>query len=255
MSVWDLIEQLPEPARLARGLKGKSSPLGKGKEGTPLREVNKEERRGKGILTISKELEPSEKAAEDWRRINEEEGFEACAWYTSYHYGPGWGIRIDESCFYGIASDIHFQLNFEMKRSVRVAYEFLEEHEMFHHQVDAFTTMMEINEDKEYYQPYMDNVYEPVHFTNDCIEEALANRYVYKKRSGDIRGYLEDVFKAQPPGYSNFKDYLSRRNWKSGRDKLAGQIRSGQVNPARPFPPLHDLFPSVSSLPGKFLHF
>ena len=105
------------------------------------------------------------------------------------------------------------------------------------------------------YIDYFNNYYSPNFRTSNCIEESLANRYVYGRYQylKLERFTLEHLFSRQPPGYREYDKYKGTEFHFGERDLLQIILDHGKIG-AKPF--LYDL--SLEQLfkrlnPAKFL--
>lgn len=162
---------------------------------------------------------------------------ERCAWYRSFHYRPldYWGIHFNQDCWIRIADRFfrHAQYG-SWGESLKGAFMYLFLHEFFHYITDLAASTIEILSGNPYvYDEYSRNVYTASFPSVDCIEEALANRYLYG-RAESVRlhkDYLYASLEAQPPCYQLFNQYLGANFWK-GRRLLTNQIKEGMIRPS-----------------------
>lgn len=111
-------------------------------------------------------------------------------------------------------------------------------HEVFHYQVEKFTTDQEISQRRNLYLPYKKTVYCYYYLTEYCLEEALAESAVHKSKfvkdnlgidSSDINIILETHSNSLPAGY---KDYRCGR---FNGEENAHQILSSQIIKTTPY--------------------
>jgi hypothetical protein len=182
-------------------------------------------------------ISPSEETSninvrEDWSRFI----FEECAWYKSFHYSlSDWGIHIKEQCWLEIARKFFRHKQFpNFLECIKSAFFFVFLHELFHYINDLAAARMEIiTRNPSFYLNYSNNVYAKTFLSSDCIEEALANRYLYGRRDTRLSfNYLYQILKAEPPGYCDFDSY-SGPNFRKGRRVLMNQVLSCSIHPGR----------------------
>jgi hypothetical protein len=88
-------------------------------------------------------------------------------------------------------------------------------HELFHFQVERFTTILEIAQKRSLYLPYKKTVYCHYYLSKYCLEEALAEHTAIESRTirnklkseftpSEIRSILEAHARSLPPGYRDF---------------------------------------------------
>ena len=150
--------------------------------------------------------------------------FDKCAWYISYHYIPRtfWGIHINFSCLESVANELYNKcknLIGDSSGAKKAAFLYLFTHELFHYIVDNACSIMEIvTKDPHIYKKYSRDVYEKLYATSQCVEEALANRFLYgRSKSVHIQeNYLFQALKKHPAGYRDFDQYLGK-NFRYGR--------------------------------------
>lgn len=163
-----------------------------------------------------------------------------CAWYQPAHYfGSSMGIYIRQECLPRIARNImlfskgtlhgvprastladHFQF-------AALIYLFL--HEQHHHKVESlgFRALIATGFDK--YRPYKTHVYRKTFWTDDCLEESLANAESYRRLTERkykkalhpvaweaLRNYLVATMPFGPPGYRRGIDYFDNSNYRKG---------------------------------------
>lgn len=200
-------------------------------------------------------------------------GLEAYATYLPLHFfledkgddTPSWGIYISLQGILKLAAviqeaainlwgvpDQQAKINF-----TDVAYQILLRHELEHYKVESFALNAEMMLGEPIYTPYLMNVYTNTYCTDECLEEALANRtildstvikemfsklYPERKPAVPWRDLICKLFlDHQPPGYRNYA--LTRWNPR-GRDKerreamnfLCNQVVQGQINPFEDIP-------------------
>ena len=179
------------------------------------------------------QLEPPElEAADEVEASQRDLGFEAFAFYASFHHAqPGgrWGI------FY-YAEGIR-RLTVLLMRRVRLrrfeadlaARKMLHAHEHYHFRLDVGALHDELALRKPLYLNYSRQVYSKVLFTSGCVEEALANRAMTRARfwgeadeSRKTREFVISFCKSGPPGYRDFDGDLTLL-----KEKLLGQLRTG----------------------------
>lgn len=179
--------------------------------------------------------------------------FDVCAWYQPIHfYGPDWGIFIREQCVVSLAWRI---ARFLDPSAVTSAYPpnlakeliigstftfFLHEH--FHHKVEAFGIRLWVVEGAKRYVRYKKGVYRPTLYTDNNLEEALANadsrrrfsHSPYNELSPSVRSAIRDalewVFAISPGGYRKAEDYFGA-DFRPGTWNLQAQIQEARLRP------------------------
>jgi len=192
--------------------------------------------------------------------------FERCAWYQSHHFWPRfYGIFIREDCIVNVARELYHIDDIVFRRcNFKCAWEpayisalaLLFAHELYHFNIDLVSTYLEsIIQDPMTYIDYFNNYYSPNFRTSNCIEESLANRYVYGRYQylKLERSTLEHLFSRQPPGYREYDKYKGTEFHFGERNLLQIILDHGKIG-AKPF--LYDL--SLEQLfkrlnPAKFL--
>jgi hypothetical protein len=115
----------------------------------------------------------------DLERANSEAGFEAFAFYISFHNcteDRKWGIFYYDDAIRALAIKISRDLGItDDRRCARLAVEIIRKHELFHFRFDLFALQQELTLKRPLYNKYQRNVYRKVLFTKDCYEESLAN--------------------------------------------------------------------------------
>jgi len=148
-------------------------------------------------------------------------GIEALAWYRPFHYLPMdlWGIYITLYGLRYLVSQIKkFFLHQKSIDALKSAFDILWHHELFHSLVELFALRCELISLQPKYIPYYLAIYKKQY--PNCIEEALANRYVLsRKRLRSVHPYIVAFFDRQPGYYRKYKDYLGPK-FKNGREEL-----------------------------------
>lgn len=115
----------------------------------------------------------------DIELANSEAGFEAIAFYISFHNRTAdgkWGIFYYDDAIRAFATKISRDLKIpDSKKSARLAVEILRKHELFHFRFDLFALQQELMLQRPLYNEYHRNVYGKVLLTEECFEESLAN--------------------------------------------------------------------------------
>jgi len=170
--------------------------------------------------------------------IPEGSTFEAsfCSWYQPYHFIPRnkWGVHIRYRCWGTLSVDLYRgcpNLINNSIDSVKAAFFYLYIHEFFHYLVENVTSYMEIkNENPFLYVDYLSNIYTKVFNTSECLEEALANSYLFDR--SDLchieKQFLKLKLLNQYPGYNGFINY-SGTKFKDGLSQLFSQIAKNSV--------------------------
>lgn len=118
----------------------------------------------------------------------------------------------------------------------RLALELLLRHKWYHHQVELLASHLEDISDALCYEQYHRNAYQKTFADEACIEESLANAYVYRSRACSRRAPNRTIFRAlfdkaaqnQPTAYQNYHRYR-------GEDfQLGGQYLGNIVQTANP---------------------
>jgi hypothetical protein len=159
--------------------------------------------------------------------------FEAsfCSWHQPYHYLPRtkWGVHIR----YISWGTLSARLNKECPNlidnpidSVKAAFFYLYLHELFHNLIENVSTKMEIEyRDPLLYINYLSNIYSKVFNTSKCLEESLANSYLFERSNlcHIEKQFLEHELLSQGEGYNNFIDYVGEK-FNNGLRQLISQI-------------------------------
>jgi hypothetical protein len=190
-----------------------------------------------------------EKVVEEWPRPRE--GAHACAWYISFHWRqPLWGIHILEPCWSAVAERFwrHQPPNVYRRPidAVRAAFFYLFNHELYHYCSDVGASLIEITKGRaDVYIPHHHKIYLKTYGTSDCLDEALANRYVYgrDKTMRVSKSYLKAILLAQPGGYRDFLPFVGNDFW-IGRRTQMNQFLSLQLHP-RPELPIENMIELV----------
>ena len=123
--------------------------------------------------------------------------------------------------------------NLSRLKAATAARLFLYHHEAFHHKVESMATRLEVSHRQPLYRRGFLDVYESTIGTPECIEEALANAYAYRKvkeaftqkdwRWGAVGTGLRSYMNGQPPGYNRAEEFIDDEAYYAARDAFAEQ--------------------------------
>lgn len=189
----------------------------------------------------------------------DKESHNPCAWYKPAHYfGSSMGIYIRQDCIPWIARNImlfskgtlhggsrkstladHFQF-------AALIYLFL--HEQHHHKVESLGFRALITTGLDKYRPYKTHVYRKTFWTDDCLEESLANAESYRRLTerkykkalhpvawDALRNYLAATMPFGPPGYRMGVDYFNNTNYRRGISLQQCLMIHGKLPPSGGF--------------------
>lgn len=189
------------------------------------------------------------------RSNHERPQWDICAWYQPIHFhGYDWGIFIRQDCLLRLARKIRIELLkscpsavsqnrlFQAKAFLRGAFTAYYHHEVYHHKTECFGLRLHVIQKKSSYLPYYSQVYMPNRGTDDQLEEAIANAFMYRSLFLDMPWIPRDVLRAtqeylcasfphDPPGYRKAVDYLGKRRFESGQHLLLCRAQEASVNP------------------------
>src|SRR5215216_6237566 len=171
--------------------------------------------------------------------IGSEFEMSSAAWYQPYHYLPrtAWGIHIRYDSWLRIAAKLYHNCHSLISKgvdSVKAAFLYLFNHALFHYITENASSMLEIASDNpNLYTNYQFNIYSKLFNSSDCIEETLANSYLFEKaeQCHIDKQYLKEELSNQTKGYKQFVNYLGS-NFLNGSRRLISQIQNGVPNPA-----------------------
>jgi hypothetical protein len=154
-----------------------------------------------------------------------------CTWYQPYHLSPRtkWGIHIRYSSWMKIT----FQLNKEcpyliskLNDAIVAAFLYIYFHGAYHYILENAISRIELFiKDPSLYSNYYINTYLKTFNTSDCMEESLANTYLYKHSSQCHinKEYLKNILINQGNAYADFIKF-TENNFFKGSQKLLLQI-------------------------------
>ncbi|MBA3750219.1 MAG: hypothetical protein H0X03_04885 [Nitrosopumilus sp.] len=195
---------------------------------------------GQLIQDIAYKIEENS-AVDDNLKMSFESDF--CSWYQPYHFLPrvNWGIHIRYYSLLSIGTRFYSKypnLKSKPNDSARAAFYYLYLHEVFHYLVENSASIMEIITGKEnIYKKYLSKVYSKLFNKSDCLEESLANCYLFDRCESYFidKAFLKEELLRQSSGYNNFLTY-DGLNLKKGIRKLVSQIRNTKPNPLSDLP-------------------
>lgn len=180
--------------------------------------------------------------------LTTELGRDAFGFYLPMHYyfkskKSPWGIYLFPDLIMPWAKNLYLAKGKSLGLSLKqVEYAFtyaVFRHELFHHQVERFSTKQEILTHKVNYKAYDEKVYEPTRKSEDWLEEALAEATVLKSvhvfhnieiKPSTFRKLYEFDLKRMPPGYSDY--HCSKYGGYENAHRLfASQIAQCRIKP------------------------
>jgi hypothetical protein len=188
-------------------------------------------------------------------------GFDAIAYYRSFHYEPqyAWGIYIKKS---GIQSVAEWLLEANVNDRdgnllmlddcLNLAYFFILFHETYHFLIDLLATKQEISNQTPYYYQYKEKYYWPCLKRNvsiiegEPLEEALANAFALRmlcNEFGDemfatpmnfivMTDKIRQMMNNQPAGYRNFADYMTDSAYLRGNSLIYLKMMNSEIKQA-----------------------
>lgn len=167
-------------------------------------------------------------------------GLDAIGWYAAWHSHTenAWGIYIDAKAL----DELACSLSEDLKHSTygrrddtlasKLAFQLVYRHESFHALLEAVLTWSELQALRPIYQRYSVDVSAHVRGTDDCLEEALANFWVWTwlqqeltrnsrlaSLPSDRREGIADVVAAHlslsPPGYRRWREGSDQELWRT----------------------------------------
>ncbi|MEK8024545.1 hypothetical protein [Pseudaquabacterium rugosum] len=194
-------------------------------------------------------------SAERVRALQGQYGLEAIAWYQPHHAHAerAWGIYFDAANLDAFVCSLSLDLQREGFRrgsdalAARLGIGLIYEHALFHSQVEAALTWMELQAGHAKFMPYQTQVVMAVRGTDAWLEEALANFWAWSWIStesmmamvtgvltGEQHAALERIVQAAldraPAGYRRWRDGRQRELWRT----LATQAATGKPAMAAP---------------------
>lgn len=180
---------------------------------------------------------------DDFRNEVKANGFEAIAWFQSYHVWTEetWGIYIDAQKLDDLARSLlddfkEPRIQGAQRLAAFLAFGLTYEHELFHAKVEAALSWAEINALQPRYLRYKSHVYDALRETSDWLEEALANwsawKWFHSSAVQDLINRmlpsvqaLERVVAASldlaPPGYRDWRLGDHATTWRTFASQLA----------------------------------
>jgi hypothetical protein len=155
-----------------------------------------------------------------------------CTWYQPYHLLPQtrWGIHIRFSSWMKFTSQLNTEdpnLKSKLNNSVVASFLYVYLHGIFHYIIENVISTIELStKNPIFYNDYYMNNYLQTFNTLECLEESLANAYLYENASECHidQEYLQSVLVNQGSAYANFLNYTAT-NFLKGCMKLIFQIK------------------------------
>jgi hypothetical protein len=157
-----------------------------------------------------------------------------CTWYQPYHLLPRtkWGIHIRFSSWMKVSSQLNKEcphLISKLYESIVAAFFYIYFHGAFHYIAENAISKMELSTNNpSFYGDYYIHNYLKTFNTSDCIEESLANAYLYENASKYRinKEYLKNELINQGDAYADFLKYIDNDNFFNGCQALIMQIKN-----------------------------
>jgi hypothetical protein len=168
-------------------------------------------------------------------------------WYQSYHYQPrqSWGMHLRYDSLIRTAKKFYQDGNLLISNSrdpLIASFFYFFTHGLYHYIFENSVSMLEILlERPRLYKQYLSKMYEGSFNSPACLEESLANRYLYDRseRFKLEKTYLHDILSSQEFSYKDFKKYDEVEFAKANR-RLLFQVLYG-YNDTLPVQPLEQI--------------
>ena len=177
--------------------------------------------------------------------------WDTCAWYQPIHYfGYDWGIYVKEDCLRNLARQIYINMyglsgiklsrpSLLIKALIRTAFSIYYHHELYHHKIECFGLRSHAILKKSIYSTYHSTVYRPNSGTDNQLEEALANAFMYRALNKSTwvppslaqaaREHLNSSFPHNPPSYRLAPQYIKDNHFERGQHSLYSQIQEASL--------------------------
>jgi hypothetical protein len=157
-------------------------------------------------------------------------------WYQSYHFLPRekWGIHISYSKWLETSRILYKtcpSLSYKDRDSVKAGFLYLYKHLLFHYITENASSIMEIiSEKNNLYKKYLWNIYSEYFNTSECLEELLANSYLWNNldECHIEENYFKKALLSQGLGYKNFNQFIGQ-DLRLGFRLLLSQIKTGKL--------------------------
>ena len=119
-------------------------------------------------------------------------------------------------------------------------------HALFHHRVECLAVHMQVVGHRAHYVDYVERAYRPAAASDDLLEEALANAFVYRMLSRqafsagvptEIRRltttYLKGSWSADRPGYREAARFTAPAAWAAGLGDLHSRVQEASNRATR----------------------
>jgi hypothetical protein len=188
------------------------------------------------------------------------------SWYQPYHYLPRtkWGIHIRHDSWMRTAYVFSHHCPSLLSKdfdSLKAGFLYLFTHMLFHYLTENAASVLEIIiKEPHIYKKYISNTYSKKFNRYSCIEEALANAYLFRKSEEFHinRKFLKDSLLSQGNGYRRFAEYLDS-NFYRGIRCLISQMRYGSQTYGEPIEQILDISNPIDMVHGHrvpiWLHF
>jgi predicted RNA binding protein YcfA (HicA-like mRNA interferase family) len=168
---------------------------------------------------------------------------DALAFYLPFHYyhPDHWGIYIIVEGLEDLSQFLlrHAKGRLHGHEATVGARLFLYHHEAFHHKVESMATRLEVTHRRPLYRRGFQELYDRTLKTDQCLEEALANAYAYRKveqsfrdKGWDTRHMLNGLkafIEGQPPGYNQALEFVDTDEFVCARDEFAEECHRESI--------------------------
>lgn len=180
-------------------------------------------------------------------------GVERLAMYLPFHLYPegDWGVRFFERPMQVFTTKMHrlavgLGLGYGWNRVLRIVTYCVARHEFQHYLTELFALDLELKLGRKVYIPYCDTVYKATYPTQDCIEETVANVWLFEntvtRSPAGLKLLLRNAAMSTPwPAYRNGGSHDAERI-RPVEDRLAAQVNQCNIKPGS-IPPAWGVLP------------
>ncbi len=167
---------------------------------------------------------------------------ELLAVYLPFHFYPegAWGVRFFERPVLQFAKMIvrgatKQGLSYSLDYLVKVVVYAVARHEFEHYLTELFALQLELMQGRRFYRPYYDQVYKKTYPTSDCIEETVANYWLFDNAVIRTPIRLQKLFRylvAKSPGAYGAADLHNAASIRPVEDRLVSQVNQVVATPS-----------------------
>lgn len=178
--------------------------------------------------------ERARKEREDFKAERTHVAVELLAIYLPFHFYPDgvWGVRFFERPLLQFARMVRNEASrrgpyYSLAYSVKVVVYAVARHEFVHYLTELFALQLELLQGRRFYRPYYDQVYKKTYPALDCVEETVANYWLFDnsviRNPVRLERLFRDLVRKSPGAYADAANY-DDTSIRAVEDRLVSQV-------------------------------